>query len=135
MVPLAVHRQVLTWCCVYPPDENTSKWEKLSFKAFAFVIFVSLLSTIAVSVAYIAKFMSTDLGGSLHALFQITAYTGLSYVALNGFILRDKITAIFSQLTQIYNESKNFYLFHHIFNHRITSSVFPLNHRCRKGFF
>lgn len=107
MVPLAIHKRVWTWLCVYPIDESTSKWKKLVYIIFTLVILAANLSIIPASVAFAMKFVSTDLEGSLHALFQITACTGIIFAMFSGFILRHKISTIFEQLTEIYNRSKN----------------------------
>lgn len=106
MIPLAAHRQVWTWCCVYPIDENSSKWQKFIYIIFTLTIFLAIISVVPVSVAYIIRYMSDDPKGSLHALLQISAYTGISYVAINAFIVRLKIIAIFDGLSNIYEKSE-----------------------------
>lgn len=80
------------------------------FILFTFTVLGSIISVIPVSVAYVMRYISVDLKGSLHSLFQITAYMGISYVAMIAFILRHRIVEIFDELSNIYNQSKRQFL-------------------------
>lgn len=104
MVPLAAHKRVWTWCCVYPADEHTSSWKKLVFIIFATAVFVCALSVVPASIAFGIKYASTDPGSSLHALFHIAGHSAMSYAIIIGFVLRHKITDIFEQLDRIYSK-------------------------------
>lgn len=106
MVPLATHQKLWTWCCVCPADENTSEWKKWAFKIFTFILFMGNLSLIAGSILFVCKYVSTDLEGVLHALFQITAFTALCYVTIIEILFRQEISAIFETLKGIHQKCK-----------------------------
>lgn len=110
MVPLAAHRRVWTWIGLCSFDENPSKWKNMLYFMLNMILSTSFVGAIFASGAFVMAFLPTDLEGSLHALFQVTAYTGLVYVVIVAFIVRHKITDIFSKLTEIYEQSKSLIL-------------------------
>lgn len=78
MIPLAIHKRVWTWFRVCPVDERTSNWKKLASTIFTLFAFLSVLSIIPVSSAYVYKFILNDLEGSLHALFELIGFTRIT---------------------------------------------------------
>lgn len=104
MKPLEIHKQIWIWFCVCSADENTSEIKKSIFRVFTLIIILSDLSVIPASVIFALNNLSTDLDGCLHALFQITAYTGISYSMISALILRKKIRSLFDNLTLIYKK-------------------------------
>lgn len=71
------------------------------------ILTTSFAGAILASGAFVVVFLSTDLDGSLQALFQVTVYIGLIYVVFVAFVVRQKITEIFNKLTEIYKQSKS----------------------------
>lgn len=107
MIPLVAHQRVWTWLGLCSFDKNTSKWKEFAYFMFYFTLFLSFVGVILASVAFVMIFLSIDLEGSLHALFQVSAYTGLVYVTAVAFFVRHRITHIFEKLTVIYRKSKS----------------------------
>lgn len=64
------------------------------------------MCAVIASAIFFLKFVSVDLNQSLYAMFQIAAYTNVTYIYIAAFLLRHKITAVFDSLTEIYEESK-----------------------------
>lgn len=50
--------------------------------------------------------MQIDMEKSLFSLFQIAGFLGVIYELIAMFFVRDKISAIFTNLTEIYEASK-----------------------------
>lgn len=107
MKPLEMNRRVLTWLCVYPASENTSKSTKTLYVIFTLIILSGNLIGLGLSIDYFLKSASTDLEDSLYALFQILATAKMSYTMIVAYFLRHRITAIFVSLSDIYDASKN----------------------------
>lgn len=108
MVPLASHRRVWTWLGLCKFDENMSTFEQMIYIFFNISLFVSFVAVVVASTIFVMINLVTDQEGSLHALFQFTAYTGLVYVSIIAFVVRHKISNIFHTLTDLYTTSKNF---------------------------
>lgn len=106
MEPMATARKVLTWLCIVPADEETTKFKKLIYIACTSALMVSTICGFLTSSAFIIKFMSTNLEDCLYALIQICATVGDTYMMLVAFILRHKIAALFDRLAAIYRASK-----------------------------
>lgn len=107
MQPLATNHRVLRWLCLYPTDENTSKWQKLCYILFAIKTFLSLILILASCIVYFCTFVRTDMEKSLSSLFQIAGFTGVIYELIAMFFLRYKITSISMKLSAIYKASEN----------------------------
>lgn len=116
MLPLPTNQRVLTWLCIRPMNTDENRWKKLFYIMFS-ITFVSMdLTGLFSSVAFFLINISTDLEESLYALFQISAFSGLTYMCIVAFLLRNEITAFLGTLSQIYdarkklNISDNFFL-------------------------
>lgn len=108
MKPLLFHQRIWTWLSVCSIGHaNQSKWWKLLYGMVTLGLCTGFFSEVIGSATYIIKYLSIDSTGSLHALFQMSSQTALSYVVINGFISRHKILKIFAQLTELYQKSKN----------------------------
>lgn len=106
MVPLLFHQRIWTWLSVCSIGKsNQSKWWKLLHGMVTFGLCTGFFSEVIGSATYIIKNLSTDSIGSLHALFQMSSQTALSYVVVNGFISRHKILVIFGELADLYKKS------------------------------
>lgn len=107
MEPLATNRRYLIWLRACPPDESTSRWQKLAHFAFSAIVLLGILSIIAACLTYCWKFVSIDLGRSVFAFMVAVVHFSVVYMALVGMILlRHKIGTIFDNLSAIYKTSK-----------------------------
>lgn len=102
MAPLMTAQQVLMWLCLFPANENSSKWKKSKHILFCIGIVLVLLGCLISSFVHFTTFLSTDLEKSLYSLLQIASTASMLYVLVVGFLLRHKITAILQHLPEIY---------------------------------
>lgn len=109
MQPLKTNQQVLTWLCIYPIDKSSSKQMACEYIIFSWIIFTLNLCAFVSPVQFIIKFVSTDLESCVFALFQVSATANVVYMTIIAFLLREKITAIFTGLSIIYAASENLY--------------------------
>lgn len=109
MVPLKANRRVLAWFCVYPPEENASKWKKRAYISFAVYAVAINLITCASDAAFFFKFVSIDLEKALMALLQLFGNATMAYQITITFVLREKIVASIKSLITIYDTSKSIY--------------------------
>lgn len=109
--PLEPCQQVLSYISVCSVEENISKWKKLAFKVFPFIIFATNLMSVSGSILFFWRFISTDLEKCLIALYQIAGALGLMYSIIVTFITHSKLLAMIESLEKIYRASdqcKNF---------------------------
>lgn len=102
---------VLTWFWVYNTEVETGKLMKILHAFGGLSVFAIITSHAITSLLFFVEYISIDLEESLYALFQFVAFLGLVYVIVVVFSLRNRITTILTNLTEIYAESKlhNFY--------------------------
>lgn len=106
MKPLSTNRGMLSWLCILPANENASKCENILHIAFTVALIALEMSIFISSGAFILENASTDLQVSLHAVFQIIAAIGLTYMMISGLIFRRKVAAMIQTLSNFYNKSK-----------------------------
>lgn len=111
MLPLPTNQRVLTWLCVRPMDADENQWKKLFYIAFTITFLTIDLTGLFSSIAFFLINISIDLEESLYALFQISAFLGLTYMCIVAFLLRYKITAFLGTLSQIYDARKRLRFF------------------------
>lgn len=129
-MPLKTNRQMLAWLWILP---TTSKWKKVSYIIFSFILFTSNVGALVTSYVYFAKNLSTDLEEALYAMLQVkailffffrfmavemklfslqwnqvAAFFGLNYMIITAFIFRHEFGKIIKTLTKIYETSKCF---------------------------
>lgn len=104
MKPLVMNQRVLTWLCVFPLDEAATMKEKLTCITFSIGVILTIFSGLTGSVVFFLKFVSTDLEESLYALFQIAAIFSTSNAIVVAVLMRHRIPAMFSNLTEIYEK-------------------------------
>lgn len=107
MVPLETNRRVLTWLSVFPPEEGSTKSQKVAYTAFTLWILGVLVFSFVTSLAYFLKYMHRDFGRSLFVMVQITGVSNMFYIVCITFILRHRITAVYISLCGIYKARKN----------------------------
>lgn len=106
MEPIASNRRVLTWLCLCPFDPSTSTWKRAFFVISTIFLFASEVGAFISSIIFFVKNVSNDLEGSLYAVFQFVAFTGLIYMSIVAFILRKRINMFLGTLSTIYEESE-----------------------------
>lgn len=106
MIPLASHRRLWSFLGLCSFGKERSKWIQTASLIFTISLFLGIVCVVLASVAFCIKYLSTDVEGSLHALFQITAFTAITYASVVAFVERPKIAAICDRLTQIYDNCK-----------------------------
>lgn len=107
MEPLKINQQVLTWLCIFPANEATSKRKKLAYIGLALTTVVSMSIITLGSMVFFVKYVLTDLESALYALFQIFDCGGFLYACLVFYLSRHRIPSIFVNLAEIYRSSKN----------------------------
>lgn len=110
MKPLQTNQRVLTWLCLFPASKNTSNFVKLGYIVLTFVCITCMTANLMASVAFFIKSVSTELEKSLFALFQIVGSLSVWYMFITVFPSQHKIHAIFRRLSEIYDESKNYFI-------------------------
>lgn len=108
MIPLATYQKVLMWQSICPTDENTTKWQKLAYKGFAFMLLISFGSITLAGVIFCAKYFTTDIELALFSIYHIACYGSLFYVFAIVMVLRENLAGIFVSLSKIYDASKGF---------------------------
>lgn len=88
-------------------DTGESLWKKLFYVTFSLTFFSANLSGLLSSVAFFVENISTNLEESLYAFFQISAFSGLTYMCIVAFLLRSRITAFLGTLSKIYDTCKS----------------------------
>lgn len=106
MQPLFTIKRILIWLCMCPPQKSTSKWKKRVYLIFAAVVLFSFLFGLMAHSAYIVKFLSTNFPGCLFAFLGVCGFWGVIYIMTTSFIMRQKISRFFENLTEIYESSK-----------------------------
>lgn len=111
MKPFPLIKRILIWLGLCSVDENTKKWEKIGYISFSFMIGI-ILSGLTASLLYFWQFLTSYEEMSLLPLFQITGNVSMLYSIITVFLSRQKISALFRNLSEIYDERKlHFFLF------------------------
>lgn len=108
MVPLKTNRRVLTWLCIYPATEGTSKWSELAHNIFTTSVFAYNLVAISIS---IGSFSSDDMEQFIFTVVHFVAELNSTYIFATTLILRHKITGMINHLIKIYQKRKIFHSF------------------------
>lgn len=122
MEPLSTTRWVSTWLSMYPAPEDSTEPQKIAYKACGLLVFLGPASFAMATLAFFLKYLSIDLESSLYALFQVLAFTSITYSFVVAFILRKKILLIFDQLSRIYDERKKI-----IFRMKVNKTVWSMD--------
>lgn len=107
MEPLVTNRQCLVWLRIGSPDESITQRQKQMHTTFATIVLAALFCVIVGCLAFFWKFISIDVGRSVFALLAAIVGFSALYMATVGMIwLREKICAIFDDLSAIHRDSK-----------------------------
>lgn len=107
MRPLVTSQRALTWLCLCPVAENVSKRMKLIYILFTCVTHLVATYIFICSTIYSIRLLRTDLEKSLYSLYQIAAASNMIYLISTVFFIRQKISDVFMQLSEIYQTSEN----------------------------
>lgn len=100
MKPLETIQHVLMWLCIYPVERNQRK--KIACIGLSAIVLAILATQVIGSVIFVKRFLSADLERSLYALYQITGWAPIFYMFVVAIVLRHRITALFGQLSRLY---------------------------------
>lgn len=110
MKPLVTDKRILTWLCLLPAKENTSKGRKWLYILLVLGIIVANLTVILSSSMYVVKYASVDLQETLVGLCQTVGVIPMTNSIVIAFVLRHKISPVFEKLSEIYDKCMNLYL-------------------------
>lgn len=111
MNPLSLNRKILIWLSVCPTEGNENDRQKIKCNAFTCIIILESILAVIASVIYFLKYKSIHLESALYAFSVIVAVLGTLYIVSIALFTRRKITLIFSNLSQLYDSSKNLRFF------------------------
>lgn len=106
MIPLKCNRIVLTWLCVYPPDEGSSDWTKRAQKIFTIFVFIYNILAFSVTIFTLAWYIERDPEKAIFVIIQTAGGINMVSVPIIITVLRRKITAMINHLDQIYEICK-----------------------------
>lgn len=107
MEPLPMTRQSLIWLCMYPPDNSTSQWQKVTHAIYTAICLGALLTCFGGDLAFCFKFVASNLGRSLFSFMFVVAEFSVIYMGFVAIILlQHEIETIFELLSTIYSASK-----------------------------
>lgn len=106
MKPLKASHTMLTWFCVFPPENSTSPEKKMLYNIFVVAIFVGNVCTFISSSFFFIEYVSIDLEESLYSLFQIVGSASILYLITVTYFLSRKIRILFEDLSRIYEKCK-----------------------------
>lgn len=106
MNPMPINRSVLIWLYMYPPMENFSPSKTMASKCLTSAVCLTLAGCVMSSIAFILRFIMTDLKDTLYATFPTIACSGLVYVHVVAIHSRQNICNLFKKLSKIYQTSE-----------------------------
>lgn len=107
MKPLELSFRCFTLLCICETNETrTNPLIRLRNILYVIVALFFVNAANCAGIVFIIKNFSTDLAGSLCALFQAGALCEGVYTYIVGFILRKEIQQSFADLRNIYEKSK-----------------------------
>lgn len=111
MNPLSLNRKILIWLCVCPRESEENSRQKIERYIFTCTVILASILTFTSSLAFFLKFVSTNLESALYASSVVIAILGALYINLIALFTRKKITLIFTNLSQLYDSSKDLFIF------------------------
>ena len=106
MRPFVKIHRFLIWLCMYPTDKSFNVWQKVACISFTVVVFIINLCCFATCSAYILKYYSIDVNGSILAFTTVVCEIGIAYVMIVTILMRQKMVKNFENLSQIYTDCK-----------------------------
>lgn len=102
MKPLVTGQKVLTWLCVWPTNETTSKHQKIAYKSFTLAVIIILSTTISASATFFVTNFQISLEEALYSLFVIIVESTTLYLLIVAILNWKKVVTIFEKLSEIY---------------------------------
>lgn len=105
---------MLTWVCVYPAKETTTKRQKLNHVLFTATIIATEIIFLLSSAAFIYVNASESLKIIIYAMAEIVGIVTNMYPLLVLYLLRHDLVEMFQCVSNIFNECniiKNFISF------------------------
>lgn len=106
MKVLKLNQEILTALWILPVPDYETKWIKLRNTAISFTFFLLEFTMVISSVCFIYEYINVDVELSLYALLQLSAQSSQVYMLLFGIARRHKLAEVYSNIQQIYDESK-----------------------------
>lgn len=97
---------VLTWLSIFPLDEFSSKWKMVAVIMVTLVTFATSLASFIANLLFFGKFWKINPIDSLFAACAADSFCSTTYVLVAAFFLRHQFSAIFDELSAIYDASK-----------------------------
>lgn len=102
MQPLMTAKRVLIWLCIYPSLKAASMLERTAHAVFAVMIFFGLIFGAIAHMAFMIKYGTTDLKGSIFSFNGSFGVSSTFYIMITVFSMRNQISSILDQLSFIY---------------------------------
>lgn len=106
MKVLEINRQAFILNAVFPTPVDEISAIKVRNKCFGVFSFVTVFVGLLGSVNFVLKFVSTDLEGSLYALFQVSGYFSQVYTMSIALIRWREFSSIFTKMQHFYDTCK-----------------------------
>lgn len=107
MEPLLTNQRVMMWLCMCPANESTSKSKIMIYTGCTFIVVTVTSLCLLFSGSFVVNYLSIDFERSLYAVFQVSGEAAMLNLIFVGFFMRNRINAIFTQLSEIYVASKH----------------------------
>lgn len=111
MKPLKTVQKLLTLLCLCTPDVGTSRWKRIAYFIVTCILISTQLFVCIESVAFLFNFKPKDFEHFLFAAAITLSRLSMLYIILIAILLWKEIPTIFSSLSKIYEESKDFYFY------------------------
>lgn len=106
MKPLEASYHVFTWLCICPTDAS-NEFKKIINYLFTIIAFVTVISALFASLAFILTYLSTDLENSLCAGYQVSGSVSVLCTLIMAYTQRAKILKCFDEFQQFYDLCKS----------------------------
>lgn len=104
MNPLETNQRVLMWLCGFPPNESSTKIERIAYIIFTLSIISSYSLSVEAGITFIIKTYAINLEETLFSLYHTIGSLIMIYQTVATVIFRRQITGIFEGLSKIYNK-------------------------------
>lgn len=106
MEAFSTHQRLFKLLYIFPIAHDTALWKKMLIPIFGIIVPLCEVLGLLTSIAFVVKFISIDLEGSVKTVFQIAAYTNVMYVMLIAFLKRKQMLELIKTFQHIYDASK-----------------------------
>lgn len=107
MEPWLTNRRVMTWLSMSPVDVSTSKKQRMIYIAFTLVVTAITSCSLTSSFLSVLYYRSIDFETCVYAIFQVAAEAAVLNLIVIALYKRNRITLFCTNLSGIYNASKD----------------------------